>query len=83
VSITAFFAATTSTAQNDIKKIIAYSNLQSIGYMVLACGLSGLCINYVSFGQSRLFLKLCFFYVLVQVIHALQDEQRSSSNGGI
>jgi len=35
---TALFAATIGLAQNDIKKVLAYSTISQLGYMFLACG---------------------------------------------
>src|SRR5205085_9791917 len=35
---TALFAATIGIAQNDIKKVLAYSTISQLGYMMLACG---------------------------------------------
>jgi len=40
-STTCFFAGTTAFFQNDLKRIIAYSTCGQLGYMMLACGLSG------------------------------------------
>jgi NADH-quinone oxidoreductase subunit L len=37
-AITAFFAATVGLAQNDIKRVIAYSTCSQLGYMFLALG---------------------------------------------
>src|SRR5207247_6769024 len=39
--ITALMAATIAIAQNDIKRILAYSTLSQLGYMVMAVGLGG------------------------------------------
>jgi len=39
-SITAFFAATSGLVQNDIKRIIAFSTISQLGYMVAAVGLN-------------------------------------------
>ena len=38
-SITAFFAASSGLVQNDIKRIIAFSTISQLGYMVAAVGL--------------------------------------------
>ena len=35
---TALFAATIGLAQNDIKKVLAYSTISQLGYMFMACG---------------------------------------------
>src|ERR1039457_3838295 len=37
-ALTAFFAATIGLAQNDIKRVLAYSTVSQLGYMFLACG---------------------------------------------
>lgn len=39
-SITAFFAATSGLVQNDIKRIVAFSTISQLGYMVSAIGIS-------------------------------------------
>ena len=36
--VTAFFAATIGLAQNDIKKVFAYSTVSQLGYMFLGAG---------------------------------------------
>lgn len=73
-SFTAFFAATVGLAQNDLKKVIAYSTCSQLGYMVMICGLS----NY-STGLFHLFnhafFKALLFLSAGSVIHALLDEQ--------
>ena len=73
-SITALFAATVGLAQNDIKKIIAYSTCSQLGFMVLACG-----ISYYSVGLFHLinhaFFKALLFLTAGSIIHALRDEQ--------
>nr|AER54518.1 NADH dehydrogenase subunit 5 [Chrysaora sp. EK-2011] len=73
-AITALFAATVGLAQNDIKKIIAYSTCSQLGFMVLVCG-----ISYYSVGLFHLinhaFFKALLFLGAGSVIHALTDEQ--------
>ena len=54
-SLTALFAATVGLAQNDIKKIIAYSTCSQLGFMVFSCGLS-----YYSLALFHL-INPCFF----------------------
>ena len=39
--VTAFFAASIALVQTDIKKVLAYSTVSQLGYMVLACGVGG------------------------------------------
>ena len=41
-AVTAFFAATIAVAQNDIKKVLAYSTVSQLGYMFLAVGVGAL-----------------------------------------
>lgn len=73
-SFTAFFAATVGLAQNDLKKVIAYSTCSQLGYMVMICGIS----NY-STGLFHLFnhafFKALLFLSAGSIIHALFDEQ--------
>nr|YP_010310515.1 NADH dehydrogenase subunit 5 [Acromitus flagellatus]UMY76050.1 NADH dehydrogenase subunit 5 [Acromitus flagellatus] len=81
-SITALFAATVGLAQNDIKKIIAYSTCSQLGFMVLSCG-----ISYYSLALFHLvnhaFFKALLFLSAGSVIHSLLDEQDSRKMGGI
>ena len=39
LALTALFAASIGLVQNDIKKVLAYSTVSQLGYMVMACGL--------------------------------------------
>nr|AER54448.1 NADH dehydrogenase subunit 5 [Cassiopea andromeda] len=80
-SLTALFAATVGLAQNDIKKIIAYSTCSQLGFMVLSCGLS-----YYSLALFHLinhaFFKALLFLAAGSVIHSLLDEQDTRKMGG-
>jgi len=51
-AITALIAALMATQQNDIKKILAYSTLSQLGYMIMAVGFAGLWIGGESLGES-------------------------------
>lgn len=81
-SITALFAATIGLAQNDIKKIIAYSTCSQLGFMVLSCG-----ISYYSVALFHLvnhaFFKALLFLGAGSVIHSMLDEQDIRKMGGI
>nr|WOE91069.1 NADH dehydrogenase subunit 5 [Cassiopea sp. MKL-2023] len=80
-SSTALFAATVGLAQNDIKKIIAYSTCSQLGFMVLSCGLS-----YYSIALFHLvnhaFFKALLFLAAGSIIHTLLDEQDVRKMGG-
>lgn len=81
-SMTALFAATVGLAQNDIKKIIAYSTCSQLGFMVLSCG-----ISYYSVALFHLvnhaFFKALLFLGAGSVIHSMLDEQDVRKMGGI
>ena len=81
-SITAFFASTIGIAQNDLKKVIAYSTCSQLGYMVMICGFS-----QYSLGLFHLinhgFFKALLFLSAGSVIHAVLDEQDIRKGGGL
>jgi NADH-quinone oxidoreductase subunit L len=73
-SFTAFYAATIGLAQNDIKKVLAYSTISQLGYMFVGVG-SG---NYgcgIFHLMTHAFFKACLFLGAGAVIHALEGEQ--------
>ena len=51
---TALFAATIGLAQNDIKKVLAYSTVSQLGYMFLACGVGAFVGRHVPRHDARL-----------------------------
>ena len=65
-SITAFFAATSGLVQNDIKRIVAFSTISQLGYMVAAIGLSQYnvalfhLVNHAFFVRQHRYLNLDF-----------------------
>ncbi len=79
---TAFFAATVGMAQNDIKRVIAYSTCSQLGYMVFAVGVSayGAAIFHL---MTHAFFKALLFLGAGSVIHAMSDEQDMRKMGGI
>ncbi|MCV4777478.1 proton-conducting transporter membrane subunit, partial [Escherichia coli] len=57
---TALFAATIGLAQNDIKKVLAYSTVSQLGYMFLACGV-GAFIAAIFHVMTHAFFKALLF----------------------
>ena len=55
---TAIFAATIGLAQNDIKKVLAYSTVSQLGYMFLACGV-GAFVAAIFHVMTHAFLRRC------------------------
>lgn len=73
-AITAFFAATTRSFQNDIKRIIAYSTCRQLGFMALTIGLSYFSIRLLHLINHAFFKRLLFLGAGV-TIHTLNNEQ--------
>ncbi len=71
---TAFFAATIAVAQNDIKRVLAYSTISQLGYMFLAVG-SGAYVAAVFHMITHAFFKALLFLGSGSVIHGMHDEQ--------
>ena len=71
---TAFFAATVGTAQNDIKRVIAYSTCSQLGYMFFAAGVGayGAAMFHLF---THAFFKALLFLGAGSVIHAMHHEQ--------
>jgi NADH-quinone oxidoreductase subunit L len=73
-AITAIFAATIALAQNDIKKVLAYSTVSQIGYMFLAVG-TGAYIAAIFHVVTHAVFKALLFLGSGSVIHGMHDEQ--------
>jgi proton-translocating NADH-quinone oxidoreductase chain L len=80
--LTAFFAATTGTVQNDLKRVIAYSTCSQLGYMVFACGMSSYSVSIFHL-MNHAFFKALLFLGAGCVIHAIADEQDMRKMGGL
>jgi NADH-quinone oxidoreductase subunit L len=79
---TAIFAALIAVQQNDIKRILAYSTLSQLGYMVMAVGCYG--PDAAMFHLStHAFFKALLFLAAGSVIHALHEEQDIWRMGGL
>jgi NADH-quinone oxidoreductase subunit L len=73
-AITCFFAATVGCAQNDIKRVIAYSTCSQLGYMFFAAGVGayGAAMFHLF---THAFFKALLFLGAGSVIHAMHHEQ--------
>ena len=71
---TALLAASVALVQNDIKKVLAYSTVSQLGYMVLALGL-GAYSSAVFHLVTHAFFKALLFLGAGSVIHAMSGEQ--------
>ncbi len=79
---TALFAATIACAQNDIKRVLAYSTLSQLGYMFLAEG-SGSYTAGLFHMVTHAFFKALLFLAAGSVIHAMNDEQNMKKMGNL
>jgi NADH-quinone oxidoreductase subunit L len=79
---TAIFAALIAIQQNDIKRILAYSTLSQLGYMVMAVGCKGPAAAMFHL-TTHAFFKALLFLAAGAVIHALGDEQDIWKMGGL
>jgi NADH-ubiquinone oxidoreductase chain 5 len=81
-ALTAFLAGTTGLAQNDLKRVIAYSTCSQLGYMMFVAGLSAYNISFFHL-SNHAFFKALLFLSAGSVIHALSDEQDMRKMGGL
>ncbi len=81
-ALTAFFAATIGLAQNDLKKVLAYSTVSQLGYMFLGCGVGAFAAGMFHV-VTHAFFKACLFLGAGSVIHALSGEQDIRKMGGL
>jgi NADH-quinone oxidoreductase subunit L len=80
--ITALMAALMATQQNDIKRILAYSTLSQLGYMVMAVGLSAPQASMFHL-FTHAFFKALLFLGSGAVIYACHHEQDIWKMGGL
>ena len=79
---TALFAATIAVAQNDIKKVLAYSTVSQLGFMFVALG-SGLYVAAIFHMITHAFFKALLFLGAGSVIHGMDDEQDMRRYGAL
>ena len=79
---TCLFAATVGLAQNDIKRVVAYSTCSQLGYMFFAAGLGG--YGAAMFHLfTHAFFKALLFLGAGSVIHGMHHEQDMRFMGGV
>ena len=79
---TALFAATIAVAQTDIKRVLAYSTVSQLGYMILAIG-TGSFVAAIFHMITHAFFKALLFLGSGSVIHGMADEQDMRLYGGL
>ncbi len=81
--ITAIFAATIAIAQYDIKRVLAYSTISQLGFMVLALGLGGYVAGFFHLITHAFFKALLFLGSGAVIIgaHHVQDMREMGGLG--
>jgi NADH-quinone oxidoreductase subunit L len=79
---TAFVAATIGLAQNDIKKVFAYSTVSQLGYMFVGVGCGAFSAGIYHL-MTHAFFKALLFLGAGAVIHSLSGEQDMRQMGGL
>jgi len=77
---TALFAACVAIIQTDIKKVLAYSTVSQLGYMVAALGAGSLMGGYFHL-TTHAFFKALLFLSAGSVIHAVHSNEMSDMGG--
>ena len=80
--LTALFAAIIGIAQDDIKKVLAYSTVSQLGYMMLAAGAGAFSASIFHL-MTHAFFKALLFLGAGSVIHAMSGEQDIRKMGGL
>jgi NADH-ubiquinone oxidoreductase chain 5 len=81
-STTAFIAATSGLLANDLKRIIAFSTISQLGYMMMAIGLSQYNVALMH-TVNHAFFKALLFLGAGAVIHSFADQQDVRKMGGL
>jgi NADH-quinone oxidoreductase subunit L len=80
--VTAIFAATCAIAQQDIKRVLAYSTISQLGFMFMAAGMRAYAVA-MFFLVAHAFYKALMFLGAGSVIHGMHDEQDLRLMGGL
>uniref|UniRef100_A0A7V3E7H6 NADH-quinone oxidoreductase subunit L n=1 Tax=Ignavibacterium album TaxID=591197 RepID=A0A7V3E7H6_9BACT len=80
--ISSFIPATIALTQNDIKKVLAYSTISQLGYMIMALGVGAYQFAFFHL-VTHAFFKAALFLGSGSVIHAMHHEQDIRNMGGL
>jgi NADH-quinone oxidoreductase subunit L len=81
-AITLFMAASIAVVMTDIKKVLAYSTVSQLGYMMLAIGVGGWVAGLFHL-ITHAFFKALLFLGSGSVIHGCHHEQEMTKMGGL
>ncbi len=81
-ALSAFIPATIAITQNDIKKVLAYSTISQLGYMVLGLGVGAFQFAFFHL-VTHAFFKSLLFLGSGSIIHAMHHEQDIRKMGGL
>src|SRR6266446_380867 len=81
-AVTALFAALIALAQFDIKRILAYSTVSQLGFMMMGIGVGGYAVGMLHL-ITHAFFKALLFLGAGSVIHGCHDEQDIRHMGGL
>jgi len=81
-AVTAVFAASIAVAQTDIKRILAYSTVSQLGFMMLGLGVGGVAVGMFHL-ITHAFFKALLFLGAGSVIHGCHEEQDIRCQGGL
>ncbi|MBI2646383.1 MAG: NADH-quinone oxidoreductase subunit L [Deltaproteobacteria bacterium] len=79
-AFTAIFAATMAVTHNDIKKVLAYSTISQLGYMMMGLGVGAYVAGFFHLVTHAAF-KACLFLCSGSVIHALHTQDMREMGG--
>jgi len=81
-ALSAFIPATFAITQTDIKKVLAYSTISQLGYMIMALGIGSFAFGFFHL-VTHAFFKAGLFLGAGSVIHAMHHEQEITEMGGL
>jgi len=80
-AVTALMAATIAIAQNDIKRVLAYSTVSQLGYMFMAAGVGAFFVS-IFHVVTHAFFKGCLFLGSGSVIHGMEEVEHELDEEG-